>query len=57
MFNGLFRTLTDLEDREFRNWARRNYAPLEPINEVWHPSVQDECRKMNHELNGEEKGL
>ncbi len=49
----LFRTLTDGEDAKFRKWARDNYKPLEPINGVWHPVVQDECVLMNKEYERE----
>ena len=45
----LFRTLTPEEEAQFRAWARQNYKRLEPIKGVWHPVVQDECRKINEE--------
>ena len=45
----LFRDLNEQEAQVFRDWARKNYKPLTPINGVWHPVVQDECRKMNEE--------
>ena len=45
----LFRELEKEEEERFRKWARKNYEPLEPISGVWHPVVQDECRKMNQE--------
>ena len=31
-------------------WARENYKPLSPINGEWHTVIQDECRKMNSEV-------
>ena len=43
----LFRKLLPEEEKRFRQWARENYRPLDPINGVWHPVVQDECRRMN----------
>ena len=45
----LFKHLTAAEEQSFRNWARANYRPFEPINGVWHPVTQDECVKMNAE--------
>ena len=43
----LFRDLTAEEEADFRQWARDNYSANEPINDLWHPVVQDECRKIN----------
>jgi hypothetical protein len=45
----LFRSLTDKEEMKFRKWARDNYKPVDEISEVWHPVVQDECKKMKEE--------
>jgi predicted transcriptional regulator YdeE len=45
----LFRTLTDEEKKEFKQWARDNYEPLSRISSIWHPEVQDECIKINLE--------
>ena len=49
----LFRELTAKEEREFRQWARDNYQAFEPISGVWHPVVQDECRKINEQWDQE----
>jgi hypothetical protein len=46
---GLFRELTEAEEMEFRLWARENYEPFTEIKGIWHPVVQDECRRMNEE--------
>jgi hypothetical protein len=43
----LFRELTDGEKEDFRQWARENYKPYDPILGIWHPVVQEECVKMN----------
>ena len=43
----LFRSLTESEEREFRQWARDNYKKFHPIEGIWHPVVQDECVKIN----------
>lgn len=45
----MFRVLNADEEKEFRQWARENYCPLDPILEVWHPVVRDECAKINSE--------
>lgn len=45
----LFRDLPPAEIAEFRSWARANYQPLTPISGIWHPVIQDECRKINQE--------
>jgi len=42
----LFRNLSEAEEEEFRQWARDNFKSGDSINVVWHPVVQDECRKM-----------
>ena len=47
--NTLFRQLKGSEENEFRQWARDNYVPGEPINEIWHPVVREECEQMNRE--------
>ena len=48
----LFKQLSPEEEAEFRQWARENYTPFEPIKGIWHPVVQDECRRMNEEAGG-----
>ena len=45
----LFRKLTKQEEIEFKQWARENYTPLSEISGVWHPIVQDECRRINEQ--------
>lgn len=45
----MFRLLNKQEEAEFRLWARRNYTIGSEISEVWHPVVQDECRRMCEE--------
>ena len=46
----LFRELTDKEEQDFRHHARSNYVIDSPIDEVWHPHYQDECKRMNAEV-------
>ena len=46
----LFRKLEYGEDLEYRQWARENYKPLDPIKGVWHPVIQDECKMMNEQF-------
>jgi hypothetical protein len=45
----LFKKLSTSDEKNFRHWARINYTPFSSISGVWHPVVQDECRKMNEE--------
>lgn len=44
-----FRDLGEEEQAKFRAWARENYKPFSDIKGIWHPVVQDECRKINEE--------
>jgi hypothetical protein len=53
----MFKKLRKKEEGPFRDWARENYTRLDPIKGVWHPVVQDECRKMNDELTAKEYEL
>ena len=43
----LFRKLDDKETEEFKQWARDNYKAGEPVSELWHPAVRDECKRIN----------
>jgi len=46
----LFRTdISSVEEKEFRQWARKHYTPFQAISGLWHPIVQDECRIINEE--------
>ena len=45
-----FQELDTEQEKAFRKWARENYEALDHIKEVWHPSVRDECNKINNEL-------
>ena len=45
----MFLKLDPTEEQVFRQWARDNYVPLQPIDGVWHPVVQDECVRINQE--------
>ena len=49
MEDNMFRDLTWAEIVDFKQWARESYSPGEPISELWHPVVRDECNKMNAE--------
>ena len=51
--DGMFRELTNKEAIEFRKWARENYDLGEPISNLWHPIVRDECAIMNSEVSRE----
>jgi hypothetical protein len=41
--------MTPDEQQSFRDWARANYVPFEPISGIWHPIVQNECTLINQE--------
>lgn len=43
----LFKDLTKEEEHEFRLWAQENYSPFDTISSLWHPIVQEECRRIN----------
>lgn len=45
----LFRELGPAEEEAFRQWARDNYTPGEEISELWHPTIQAECKRMEEE--------
>ena len=49
--DGLFRNLTLSEEVEFKACARENYEPNSNINELWHPVIRKECKKINEEFN------
>jgi hypothetical protein len=49
----LFRTLSPTDEAQFRDWARQNYKPFTDISGLWHPVVQDECRRINAEAGSE----
>ena len=38
-----------IEELQMRRWARENYVPLEQRDQAWHPVVQDEMKKKDHE--------
>lgn len=47
MTDSIFKELTPEEEVEYRQWARSNFDVNETkINHLWHPVVQDECKKM-----------
>ena len=51
--NDMFKVLSPEEEKEFRQWARKNYNPAvdNPHANVglWHPKVIDECILMKME--------
>ena len=53
----LFQTLSPEREKVFRQWARENYRPYDPIDGVWHPVVQDECVKINAETGYSPDGI
>lgn len=47
--DSFFRVLGPEEEQEFRQWARDNHNPGDEVDEVWHPVVRDECKKIDEE--------
>ncbi len=45
----MFKGLNHNEIIAYKQWARENYTPLEPIKGIWHPVIQAECVAMNAE--------
>jgi hypothetical protein len=41
--------MSPAEQQSFKDWARANYTPFEPISGTWHPIVQAECTLINQE--------
>lgn len=39
--------LNDEEETFFRKWAHENYTPFSDISDIWHPVIQDECKRIN----------
>ena len=42
-------TTQDSRIAQLQGWARANYKVGSPVNEIWHPAIQDECEIMNQE--------
>ena len=42
----MFKPLSDVEIKIFRQWARANYKEGDEIPDIWHPIVREECDKM-----------
>jgi len=53
----LYKDLTPEEEPEYRKWAREHYEPFSPILGLWHPTIQEECTKINRERDLELKEL
>ena len=45
----MFLALSPEQEQTFRQWARDNYVPFDPIQGIWHPIVQNECALINGE--------
>jgi len=42
----LHRDLDDIEEQEFRQWARDNFNVMDKIENYWHPVIKQECQIM-----------
>ena len=49
MFCGLWKALSDEDDKKSREHARKHYKVGSNINELWHPVYIHECYLMNKE--------
>ena len=50
MLNNMWREdLTPDEIKEFKQWARDNFVPFTPMNDLWHNAVIEECKIMQDE--------
>ena len=47
MPDNFFRDLDATEAEEFKQWARDNYKPGDPISGIWHPVIRLECARIN----------
>jgi hypothetical protein len=45
----LFRSLTDEEEADFRQWARTKYERGTKVSALWHPICRDEIKVMQME--------
>ena len=43
----MFKSLNSDEVEEYRVWAKDNYEKFSEIKGIWHPVIQDECRRIN----------
>jgi len=42
----IYRQLSPAEEKEFREWARKNWKPGKESSGAWHPVVVDEWTKL-----------
>ena len=50
MDDSFFKQLNQEEEKQFRLWARKNWHFGMEVNELWHPVVRDEIKKIKEEL-------
>jgi hypothetical protein len=50
MLSGVLADLDFIEELRLRRWARENYVPREQCQASWHPVIQDEMGKKDHEV-------
>jgi len=46
MHPSFFKTLSASEELKFRQWARDNFDISKDAEEIWHPVVKSEWRKL-----------
>jgi hypothetical protein len=55
MDDSFFRTLNKEEEKQFRDWARKNWHFGMEVNEMWHPCVRDEIRLIVKEIGEQDR--
>ena len=45
----IHRELEEGEITIFKQWAKENYTPGEPIKLIWHPVIVEECKLMHNQ--------
>ena len=45
----IFRKLNKEDEVKFRKWARKYHTPFSQVNDLWHPTVRDECKVIDEE--------
>ncbi len=45
-----YKNLSEKEEKEFREYARKAYVLGTEIDTYWHPACIDECNQMNEEV-------
>jgi len=47
--NIFFKTLSETEVKEYKQWARDNHTAGDEVQLIWHPVVRAECKRIDRE--------